>query len=132
MDEALNDLGVYIAAALPQDVIDTTVANGELVVHARMHTVVKLLTFLRDDSNCLFKVLLDMCGSITRSEKSGSRSSTPAFAQPEPAHQGQAAPSARMCRANGVLFQRGQLVASANLGHVRDSIFPITRICAAC
>ena len=68
MDEALNDLGVYIAAALPQDVIDTTVANGELVVHARMHTVVKLLTFLRDDSNCLFKVLLDIT-AVDRPER---------------------------------------------------------------
>ena len=60
MDEALNDLGAYIAAALPQDVIDTQVAGGELVVRARLTTLTKLLAFLRDDSNCLFKVLLDI------------------------------------------------------------------------
>lgn len=60
MDEALNDLGAYIAAALPQDVIDTQVASGELVVRARLTTLTKLLAFLRDDSNCLFKVLLDI------------------------------------------------------------------------
>ncbi len=60
MDEALNDLGAYIAAALPQDVIDTQVAGGELVVRARVTTLTKLLAFLRDDSNCLFKVLLDI------------------------------------------------------------------------
>ena len=60
MDEALNDLGAYIAAALPQDVIDTQVAGGELVVRARVTALTKLLAFLRDDSNCLFKVLLDI------------------------------------------------------------------------
>lgn len=60
MDEALNDLGNYIAAALPQDVVSTQVSYGELVVQARSNTVTKLLAFLRDDSNCLFKVLLDV------------------------------------------------------------------------
>jgi NADH-quinone oxidoreductase subunit C len=60
MDEALNDLGAYIAAALPHDVIDTQVARGELVVRARVTTLTKLLSFLRDDSNCLFKVLIDI------------------------------------------------------------------------
>lgn len=68
MDEALKDLGGYIAAALPQDVIDTTVVNSELVVHARTATIVKLLTFLRDDSNCLFKVLLDIT-AVDRPER---------------------------------------------------------------
>ena len=60
MDEALNDLGSYIAAALPQDVVDTRVSYGELVVHGRLATLTKLLTFLRDDSNCQFKVLVDL------------------------------------------------------------------------
>ena len=60
MDEALNDLGGYIAAALPQDVVATEVALGELVVRARPSALVKVLTFLRDDSNCQFKVLLDI------------------------------------------------------------------------
>jgi NADH-quinone oxidoreductase subunit C len=60
MDEALNDLGGYITAALPQDAIDTQVVGGELVVRARVTTLTKLLAFLRDDSNCLFKVLIDI------------------------------------------------------------------------
>ena len=60
MDEALNDLGSYIAAALPQDVVDTRVSYGELVVQGRLATLTKLLTFLRDDSNCQFKVLVDL------------------------------------------------------------------------
>jgi len=60
MDEALNDLGSYIAAVLPQDVVDTRVSYGELVVQGRLATLTKLLTFLRDDSNCQFKVLVDL------------------------------------------------------------------------
>ncbi len=62
MDEALTDLGDYIAAALPQDVIGTEVAVGELMVTVRPASVARVLTFLRDDSTCLFKVLLDVCG----------------------------------------------------------------------
>lgn len=63
MDEALKDLGDYIAAALPQDVIGTEVAIGELVVTVRPASIVRVLTFLRDDSTCLFKVLIDLCGA---------------------------------------------------------------------
>jgi NADH-quinone oxidoreductase subunit C len=63
MEEALKDLGDYIAAALPQDVIGTEVALGELVVTVRPTTIARVLTFLRDDSTCLFKVLIDLCGA---------------------------------------------------------------------
>ena len=62
MDEALKDLGNYIANALTQDVVDTSVAKGELTVHARTASIGKVLKFLRDDSNCLFKILIDISG----------------------------------------------------------------------
>ncbi len=62
MDEALHDLGSYIAAALPQEVIETPVANGELSVRVVPAAINRVLTFLRDDSNCLFKVLVDISG----------------------------------------------------------------------
>lgn len=63
MTQALKDLGDYIAAALPQDVLETEVNRvGELSITARAASVAKLLTFLRDDSTCLFKQLLDVCG----------------------------------------------------------------------
>lgn len=62
MDEALKDLGDYIAAALPLDVTGIHIANGELEVSVRAAGIIKVLTFLRDDSNCLFKVLIDVCG----------------------------------------------------------------------
>ena len=63
MDETLNDLGDYIAAALPQDVIGTEVAFGELAVTVRPASIVRVLSFLRDDSTCLFKVLVDLSGA---------------------------------------------------------------------
>ncbi len=63
MDETLTDLGDYIAAALPQDVIGTEVAFGELAVTVRPASILRVLSFLRDDSTCLFKVLIDLSGA---------------------------------------------------------------------
>ena len=63
MTQVLKDLGDYIAAALPNDVLSTGVNRvGELTVVVRTPSVVKTLTFLRDDSGCLFKQLVDLCG----------------------------------------------------------------------
>ncbi len=62
MSEALRELGDYVAAALPEEVIDTRVALGELMVRVERGAVVRVLTFLRDDSNCQFKCLMDVCG----------------------------------------------------------------------
>ncbi len=63
MDQALQDLGEYIAAAMPRDVIRTEGICGELVVVARTAAITDVLLFLRNDSNCLFKVLVDICGA---------------------------------------------------------------------
>ena len=63
MDQALQDLGDYIAAALPQDVIRTEGVCGELILVARTAVIADVLTFLRNDSNCQFKVLVDICGA---------------------------------------------------------------------
>jgi len=63
MDQALQDLGEYIAAALPRDVIGAEGICGELVVVARTAAIADVLTFLRNDSNCQFKVLVDICGA---------------------------------------------------------------------
>ena len=62
MDEALNELGEYVAAALPQEVLEREVAGGELTLGARADAIVKVLTFLRDDANCNFGLLMDLCG----------------------------------------------------------------------
>jgi NADH-quinone oxidoreductase subunit C len=62
MDEALIELGETIAAALPDAVLSTAVAFGELSVQAKPEGIVPVLTFLRDDSTCRFSVLIDVCG----------------------------------------------------------------------
>ena len=63
MDEALRELGQYIAAALGDDVTGTEVAFGELMVSVPGESVAKVMTFLRDDAGCRCKVLVDICGA---------------------------------------------------------------------
>jgi len=62
MSEALKDLGEFIAAQQPEAVIRHEVRLGELMVWTTPEHVVRLMKFLRDDSNCLFKLLVDICG----------------------------------------------------------------------
>lgn len=59
---ALEDLGEHVASALPNEVESHGVENGELCVIVRRDAVVKVMTFLRDDANCQFKILADVCG----------------------------------------------------------------------
>lgn len=62
-DGALQELGQHIAAVLADQVIATSVVHGELMVTARAEQIVKVVSFLRDDPQCLFKVLVDICGA---------------------------------------------------------------------
>ncbi len=57
---ALMELGEFIAAARPQDVSDVEVRHEELMLRATPSSLLRVLTFLRDDSNCQFKVLVDV------------------------------------------------------------------------
>ena len=63
MDEALKELAEYVAASLPNEVTATAIEKHELCVTVRADTIVKVLTFLRDDATCKFKVLIDLCGA---------------------------------------------------------------------
>ncbi len=60
MNQALIDLGDYIAAASPEEVQGFEVACDELMVTVGRDAVVKVLGFLRDDQNCQFKQLVDL------------------------------------------------------------------------
>ena len=62
MDLALKDLGEYIASQLPEDIIGTDIHTGELTVSAKTEGITRVLSFLRDDVNCRFKQLMDICG----------------------------------------------------------------------
>ncbi len=61
-DHALHELGSYIAGARSDDVLGTEVVHGELTIQVRADHVVGVMTFLRDDSNCQFAMLVDICG----------------------------------------------------------------------
>jgi NADH-quinone oxidoreductase subunit C len=60
--ETLRELGSYIASALPTAVLGTEVRGGELSVRVHRSAIAKVLTHLRDDSNCQFSQLIDICG----------------------------------------------------------------------
>ena len=62
MKEALVELGELIAAELSDEVVATKVAFGELIVNVRAESVDKVLEFLRNDPNCKFEILCDVCG----------------------------------------------------------------------
>jgi len=59
---ALKDLAAYIESQLGQDAFDVALARGELSLRCRPSSALKVLTFLRDDSQCQFKALMDLCG----------------------------------------------------------------------
>ncbi|WP_262691569.1 NADH-quinone oxidoreductase subunit C [Kordiimonas aestuarii] len=62
-DNALAGLGDHIASSLENEVASATVAFGELTVIARAEHIQKVLTFLRDNQECMFKQLVDICGA---------------------------------------------------------------------
>ena len=62
MNPVLKELGESIAGALPEEVLHTEIKLDELVVTAQRDSIVKVLRFLRDDINCQFKQLIDVCG----------------------------------------------------------------------
>lgn len=47
---------------MPDAVREVTQDHDELILISERAEIVRLLTYLRDDSNCLFKVLVDVCG----------------------------------------------------------------------
>ncbi len=60
MDEALNELGATIAAALPDAITGHNVAYGELTVTANAADIVQVMAFLREDVRCQFWNFVDV------------------------------------------------------------------------
>ena len=59
---ALAEFGKQIAAALPGAVRSQAVVRGELTLDIEPGEIARVLKFLRDDPNCQFKMLIDICG----------------------------------------------------------------------
>jgi NADH-quinone oxidoreductase subunit C len=62
MSQTLPELGEAIKAARPGDIEEVDVRLGELMLVVKRDAIVNLLTWLRDDPTCLFKMLIDICG----------------------------------------------------------------------
>lgn len=61
-EDSLRELGEYVAGQLGDIVDSAEVKGGELTLRVARNAIVRALTFLRDDTNCLFKILVDVCG----------------------------------------------------------------------
>ena len=60
--QTLQELGDHLTASLGGDVERFEIARSEAVLWVPAPAVVKVMTFLRDDEKCLFKLLVDICG----------------------------------------------------------------------
>ena len=62
MQEKLAALSQYVSAALAEAVIAAEMHGGELCCRVKREALTSVLKFLRDDPNCAFTVLCDLCG----------------------------------------------------------------------
>jgi NADH-quinone oxidoreductase subunit C len=60
--DSLDQLGSHILDRLPGAVLSREAVVGELIIWAERERIIEVMTFLRDDEACLFKVLVDLCG----------------------------------------------------------------------
>ena len=59
---ALQEYVTFLKEALDMHISDVELATDEIVVFAQADRIEKVLTFLRDNPECLFKQLIDVCG----------------------------------------------------------------------
>ena len=59
---ALEDLASHVKAGLADTVGASQIAFEELTIAVEAANLLSVLTFLRDDAGCAFKVLIDICG----------------------------------------------------------------------
>jgi NADH-quinone oxidoreductase subunit C len=62
MADKLESLARHIEAKLGGALVHWRVALGELTLSAHRERIVEVATALRDDTQCLFEVLIDICG----------------------------------------------------------------------
>ncbi len=58
----LEDLAEHIAVSIENDIRNWSIAYGELTLTVRADRIVPILKFLRDDAQCRFIQLMDLCG----------------------------------------------------------------------
>lgn len=62
MKETLEELRDYIRTKLVVELTDAVIEKGELTVLVQRESIYRALSFLRDDVNCQFRILIDICG----------------------------------------------------------------------
>ena len=62
MEQELQDLRDHVLVAMSGHVLSSCDEKGELIFTVKRDSTVHVLNFLRDDSSCLFKALIDICG----------------------------------------------------------------------
>src|SRR5271156_5974058 len=63
MQEKLEALSEHLSAALSDAVLAAEIRGGELCCRVKREALPRVLKFLRDDPNCTFTVLCDICGA---------------------------------------------------------------------
>ena len=63
MQEKLQALSEHVSAALSDAVVAAEIRGGELCCRVKREALPRVLKFLRDDPNCAFTVLCDICGA---------------------------------------------------------------------
>jgi NADH-quinone oxidoreductase subunit C len=61
-EAALRELLDEIAPTLGDVLVESAIAHGELTLRVHASAIARVLTYLRDDPNCQFKLLVDVCG----------------------------------------------------------------------
>ena len=61
-EQALEELKEDVLASLGDAIIGSTIDRGELTIVVQANSIIRVLTYLRDDTNCLFTMLVDLCG----------------------------------------------------------------------
>ena len=63
MTDKLQALSDYVLARKSGFGLTASIAHGEVTVDCPRETLIGLLLFLRDDPECMFKTLVDICGA---------------------------------------------------------------------
>ena len=62
MDETLVELSEYIGVKLESSLLEVSHAYGELTITVKRDEIVDVVQFLKDDSQCQFVNIVDVCG----------------------------------------------------------------------
>lgn len=61
-DNRLQKLALHLEGNIGDALTGYLITNGELSLEVHLDQIVSVLTFLRDDKNCQFRTLVDICG----------------------------------------------------------------------